>query len=64
MNNIDYKQEVLKCLPFAKCLSEPSETRENDYYFMNLYRMPDVFATEEECWMDAYENLKKEGRIL
>lgn len=62
MNNIDYKDEVLKVYPSAECKSELCIPRTYKYYWINW--STDIFATEQEAWKSAYEQLKKEGKII
>jgi hypothetical protein len=64
MSNIDYKAEVKAKFPEAKVHEDETGAfgiyvYDNGYKILSMNMMHEVGA-----WYMAYENLKKEGRIL
>ena len=64
MSNIDYKAEVLKVARAIKIIDHFPTYNNRICIYVNKKLAGSSSTSEQEAWMDAYENLKKEGRIL
>jgi hypothetical protein len=67
MTNIDYKAEVKKIEVNAKHFFEPQFEIQHEIWVWNGERIiviGESNISESEAWFNAYENLKKDGKIL
>ena len=65
MTNIDYKAEVIKIHKNARHKQSELDGSHFIFTIRNGFEMlSDYKLREEYAWQSAYENLKKEGRIL